>query len=65
MTTQEIKDLFTQAINETAVYNKLSGISENMIYNWRKGRGTGPTISDMLNVLYQLKLITITTNVPN
>ncbi len=59
MTTDQIKSLFFASIEEKAVYNKLEGISEDKIYNWRKGRGNKPTIGDMLNVLYQLKLIKI------
>jgi len=59
MTTDQIKSLFAAAIEEKAVYNKLEGISEDKIYNWRKGRGNEPTIGDMLNVLYQLKLVKI------
>lgn len=61
MTIPDIMATFLKAIKEKAVYNKLDGISENQIYNWRKGRAT-PTVGDMLNVLHQLNLITITAN---
>lgn len=57
MTNTEIETLFNQVIEEKAIYNELTGISEDKIYNWRKGRGAKPTIGDMLNVLYQLKRI--------
>lgn len=59
MTTEKIESLFYGAIEEKAVYNALTGISEDKIYNWRKGRGAKPTIGDMLNVLYQLNKIKI------
>lgn len=62
MTTEQIETLFNQVIEEKAIYNELTGISEDKIYNWRKGRGAKPTIGDMLNVLHQLKKITITQN---
>lgn len=59
MTTEQIELLFTKTIEEKAIYNSLTGISEDKIYNWRKGRGAKPTIGDMLNVLHQLKKIQI------
>lgn len=59
MTTEQIELLFKAALEEKAIYNELTGISEDKIYNWRKGRGAKPTIGDMLNVLYQLKKIMI------
>jgi hypothetical protein len=59
MTNTEIETLFNQVIEEKAIYNELTGISEDKIYNWRKGRGAKPTIGDMLNVLYQLKKVVI------
>ncbi|MBW4362492.1 hypothetical protein [Flavobacterium taihuense] len=60
MTTEQIEVLFYSAIEEKAIYKKLKDISEDKIYNWRKNRGSKPTIGDMLNVLYQLDKITIT-----
>jgi hypothetical protein len=59
MTTQQIELLFSTTIEEKAIYNSLTGISEDKIYNWRKGRGAKPSMGDMLNVLYQLKKIEI------
>lgn len=59
MTTSQIEELFLIAIQEKAIYNKLEGITEDKIYNWRKERGVKPTTGDMLNVLYQLNKITI------
>ena len=59
MTTEQIQALFNAAIEEKAIYNQLQGVSENKIYNWRKGRGAKPSIGDMLNVLYQLRKIKI------
>ena len=59
MTPEQIKILFEEAIQEKAVYNKLEGISRNLIYNWNNNRGAKPTVGDMINVLYQLNLIEI------
>ncbi|WP_396153712.1 hypothetical protein [Flavobacterium sp.] len=56
----EIDLLFNQVIQQRGIYNKLEGVTENMIYNWRKGRGKKPSIGDMLGVLWQLNLIKIT-----
>lgn len=62
MTTEQIEVAFKAAIEEKAIYNELTGISEDKIYNWRKGRGAKPSVGDMLNVLYQLNKITVTPN---
>jgi hypothetical protein len=62
MTTEQIEVLFHSVIEEKAIYKKLNDISEDKIYNWRKGRGAKPTIGDMLNVLYQLNKISIFLN---
>jgi hypothetical protein len=59
MTLQQIEVLFYETIEQKAVYNQLTGISEDKIYNWRKKRGAKPHTGDMLNVLYQLNKITI------
>lgn len=59
MTTEQIESLFNTIIEEKAIYNELTGISEDKIYNWRKGRGAKPNLGDMLNVLYQLKKIEV------
>lgn len=62
MTSEQIKLAFEEAIHEKAVYNKLEGITRNQIYNWLNDRGAKPNIGNMLNVLYQLKKITIKQN---
>jgi hypothetical protein len=62
MTTGQIEVLFHSVIEEKAIYKKLNDISEDKIYNWRKGRGAKPTIGDMLNVLYQLNLVNVVLN---
>ena len=62
MTPEQIKAAFEEAIQEKAVYNKLEGISRNLIYNWNNNRGPKPTTGDMINVLYQLKKISIKEN---
>lgn len=63
MTPEQIKVAFDEAIQEKAVYNKLQGITRNQIYNWNNHRGVKPaSLGDMLNVLYQLKKISITQN---
>ena len=59
MTPEKIQTLFHQAISQKAIYNKLDGISRNQIYNWLNNRGAAPTMGNMLDVLYQLKMITI------
>lgn len=61
MTQDEIKELFYRAIQEKAVYNKLDNISRNQVYNWNEKRTT-PTLGNMLEVLYQLKLINLSSN---
>lgn len=60
MTLTEIKALFAEVIEEKAIYQKLEGISEDTVYNWRKGRGKKPpTTGQMLDVLWQLGKIKI------
>lgn len=59
MTPKEIEKLFYETIEQKAIYNQLVGISEDKIYNWRKKRGAKPHLGEMLNVLYQLRKITI------
>lgn len=59
MTPDKIQALFFAAIQEKAVYNKLEGITRNQIYNWLNDRGQKPNLGNMLNVLYQLKLIEV------
>lgn len=60
MTPEQIDTIFQEAIKETAVYNKLEGITRNQIYNWNNNRGAKPTLGNKLDVLYQLKKISIT-----
>lgn len=62
MTTDQIEKLFIDTIQEKAIYKKLIGINEDKIYNWRTGRKTAPNLGDMLNVLYQMKKISIVIN---
>ena len=62
MTPEQIKLAFEEAIQEKAVYNKLEGITRNQIYNWLNDRGQKPNLGNMLNFLYQLKKIAITSN---
>lgn len=62
MTTEEIEVLFHSVIEEKAIYKNLIGISEDKIYNWRKGRGSKPSVGDMLNVLHQLNKISLIVN---
>lgn len=61
MTPEQLETLFFEVIQEKAIYNKLEGVTENQIYNWRKQRTT-PSIGDMLGVLYQLKKISVTSS---
>lgn len=58
MTTKEIDVLFEEVISKKAIYTQLEGISEDKIYNIRKGR-IKITLGDKLNILYQLKRIEI------
>ena len=58
MTESEIKELFTDTLKTRALYNKVEGFTENIVYNWKAGR-TEPTLGDMLSILYQLNLIKI------
>ncbi len=61
MTKTQIEVAFKEAIQQKAIYNQLEGISRNTIFNWLNDRSK-PTIGDMLNVLYQLKKISVTEN---
>lgn len=63
MKKEEIEKLFFETINQKATYGKalhkkLSGVNDDKIYNWKKGRQI-PSIGDMLDVLYQLDLIKV------
>lgn len=59
MTPSEIEKVFFESIQPRGIHNKLEGITEDKIYNWRKQRGAKPHLGEMLNVLYQLRKITI------
>lgn len=59
MTPSQIEEVFFHAIQEKAIYKKIENVTEDMIYNWRKGRGKKPSIGDMLNVIYQLNLVEV------
>jgi hypothetical protein len=61
MENSRLEKLFLEAISEMAVYKKLEGISEDQIYNWRKGRKKY-TQGEILDVLSQLGIISITIN---
>jgi ribosomal protein S8 len=61
MTQNEITELFYKAIQEKAVYNKIENISRNQVYNWNEKR-TIPSLGNMLEVLFQLKLINVSLN---
>lgn len=56
-----LEKLFLEAISEMAVYNKLQGYTKDNLYNWRKDRKPY-TRGEMLDVLSQLEIITITIN---
>jgi hypothetical protein len=64
MTPEQIQELFFKAIEPRGIHLELEGISEDKIYNWRKKRVKAP-VGDMLDILYQLKKITVTQNEPN
>lgn len=60
-----IDEKFWKVIEEKGIYNKLSGITENQIYNWRHHRGIKPpSIGDKLGVLFQLNLIVVNESKP-
>lgn len=60
MTKAEIEFLFNQALHQRGLLTKL-GVSRNIIYNWREKR-TIPTLGEMLEVLFELKIINVTEN---
>lgn len=61
MTPDEIKAMFTEAIQKSGVHNQI-GISRYKLYNWRKREGQEASLGDMLAVLYKLELITVQSN---
>ena len=58
MTEIEIKELFTNAIQERGVYKKI-GVTSDVVYNWKNNRGGPPSIGQMLETLYYLQLIKV------
>lgn len=61
MTEENIKELFDKNIQQRAVYTKI-GVSKDVVYNWKNGRGAAPTLGQMLETLYRLNLIKIDVN---
>lgn len=61
MTEDNIKELFDKNIQQRAVYTKI-GVSKDVVYNWKHGRGAEPTLGQMLETLYRLNLIKIDVN---
>lgn len=61
ITFEQLQPIFLKAISERAVSSKLEGFTEDQIYNWRKKRKKY-TKGEMLDVLNQLGLLTITIN---
>lgn len=61
MTEGKIKVLFKENIQDRGVYAKI-GVSRDVVYNWKHGRGTAPTIGQMLETLYRLNIIKINVN---
>jgi hypothetical protein len=61
MTEAEIKEMFTEMIQERGVYNKIN-VSRDVVYNWKHGRGTAPTLGQMMEALYRLDKIKINVN---
>jgi hypothetical protein len=41
------------------IYTKLSRITRNHIYNWINKRGKSPSLGDMLEVLFELEMISV------
>jgi hypothetical protein len=63
MTLTEIETLFQDTIQKRGFSKDLNGISKDVIYNWRNGRGKNPpTTGQMLDVLWQLGKIDIHKN---
>ena len=64
MTPLQIEEAFHIELNKRGIQSLLPGITEDQVYNWRKGRKT-PTFGEMLHVLYLLNKITINESNPN
>ena len=58
MTKQDITTLFNEQLHKRGVLSKVSGITKDVIYDWRTGRTIAP-FGEMLYVLYELNLIEI------
>lgn len=58
MTKQDITNLFNEQLHKRGVFSKVSGLTKDIIYDWRTGRTTAP-FGDMLYVLYELNLLEI------
>lgn len=58
MDLEKIDNLFSSAINERGISEKLNGFSKFVIYKWRHNKAQ-PSLGDKLNVLYQLGKIEI------
>jgi len=62
MTKEQIQSLFWETIERKqpygkAIYNVVSGVTKDTLYNWTKKRGPEPTIGDMLGVLFEMNVI--------
>ena len=64
MTPLQIEKAFHIELNKRGIQRRLPGITEDQVYNWRKGR-KAPTFGEMLHVLYLLNKITINESSPN
>ena len=64
MTPLQIEKAFHIELNKRGIQSRLPGITEDQVYNWRKGRKV-PTFGEMLYVLYLLNKITINESSPN
>ena len=63
MTPSEIEVVFNEILHKETKHGetlqaKVSGLSRNTVFNWRKGK-TKPSLGDMLHVLYELDEIII------
>lgn len=61
MTEAKIKEMFKEVVQDRGVYAKI-GVSRDVVYNWKHGRGTAPTLGQMMETLYRLEKIKIDVN---
>lgn len=61
MTEAKIKEMFKEVVQDRGVYAKI-GVSRDVVYNWKHGRGTAPTLGQMMETLYRLDKIKIDVN---